>query len=36
MYEKSLPSQLKALYSTVLTSCREGKDEIILVKEDQL
>ena len=32
----SLPSQLKALYSTVLTSCREGKDEIILVKEDQL
>jgi hypothetical protein len=36
MYRESMPIQLKTLNNAVLTSCREEKEEIILVKEDQL
>jgi hypothetical protein len=36
MYRESMPIQLKTLNNAVLISCREEKEEIILVKEDQL
>jgi hypothetical protein len=36
MYEKSLLNLLKALYSTVFTSCREGKGEIIFSKREPI
>jgi hypothetical protein len=35
MYRESLPNKLKNIEYTFLTSCREGKEEIILVEEDQ-
>jgi hypothetical protein len=36
MYRESVPIQLKTLNNAVLISCREEKEKIILVKEDQL